>query len=151
MKIQFTQAENPDVHIILLMMQEFNSIDNYPFDKNKTEKNLFELINNKNLGRIWLIKSNNIIIGYVVLAFGFSFEYGGRDAFIDELFIKADFRNKGIGQKTMSFLEEKARELNINTLHLEVETHNNNASKLYVKNGFKNNDRKLLSKKISSF
>jgi len=60
----------------------------------------------------------------VVLAFGFSFEYKGRDAFIDELFLKEAYRKKGIGGQTMRFVEQQAKELGVHAIHLEVEKSN---------------------------
>lgn len=148
MEINFIQAESNHIPLILSMMEEFYSIDNYSFNKINTEKNLREFINNENLGRLWLLNFNNEIVGYIILTFGYSFEYNGRDAFIDELFIKQEFRNKGIGSKTMEFIEQKGKELNINAIHLEVEMLNENAEKLYKNHGFWSNNRKLLNKKI---
>lgn len=56
---------------ILKMMEQFNSIDNYPFDKTLVKANLFKFLADQNLGRAWVIKSDNLIIGYIILAFGF--------------------------------------------------------------------------------
>jgi len=36
------------------------------------------------MGRVWLIQYQGQVIGYVILTLGYSLEYGGRDAFIDE-------------------------------------------------------------------
>jgi GNAT superfamily N-acetyltransferase len=38
-------------------------------------------------------------LGYIVLAFGFSFETGGRNAFIDELYVAPEHRGKGIARR----------------------------------------------------
>jgi ribosomal protein S18 acetylase RimI-like enzyme len=149
MKVIFTQALEEKIPEILLMMEEFSSIDNYSFDKEIRQQNLIEFIHNPNLGRLWTINVNQNTIGYIVLTFGFSFEYKGRDSFIDEFFIKEEFRNKGIGLKTMEFLFLKAVELNIKAIHLEVENHNTNANRLYIKQEFKENNRTLLTKIIN--
>ena len=91
MKLNFIVATEKDIPEILTMMEQFNSIDNYPFDKSKTNNNISDFLADTNLGRIWLVQNENIIIGYLILAFGYSFEHGGRDAFIDELFLKIRF------------------------------------------------------------
>lgn len=44
------------------------------------------LLGDNELGIIWLIDVNNIPVGYVVLCFGYSVEFAGGDAFVDELF-----------------------------------------------------------------
>jgi GNAT superfamily N-acetyltransferase len=82
----------------------------------------------------------------VVLTFGFSFEYGGRDAFIDELYLEAAHRGKGIGGLTIDFVSEQAKVLGVKALHLEVERHNDWGNRLYRKKGFGGNERHLLTK-----
>lgn len=148
MKIDFKIATEKDVPEILKMMEQFNSIDNYSFDRRQTKENLLLFLTNQNLGRAWVITSNNLIISYIVLAFGFSFEYGGRDAFIDELFLKTEFRQKGVGKLAMDFIQDEAAGLGVKAVHLEVEQHNEGGRKLYRQKGFENKGRVLLSKKI---
>lgn len=148
MKIDFMIANAENVPEILTMMEQFNSIDNYPFEREKTEKNLLEFLADPSLGRTWVIKMDNLVIGYIVLAYGFSFEHGGRDAFIDELFLKMEFRKKGIGSLTMDFIKNEASKLGVKVIHLEVEEHNNVGVKLYKEKGFKGNGRNLLSFKL---
>lgn len=148
LNITFIEAQTQDIPILLYMMETFYTIDDYPFDKEKTEANASTLIAHPNLGRIWIIKNNQAFAGYVVLAFGFSFEYGGRDAFIDELYLEPDYRGQGIGQHVIDFLLEAAASLGVQTLHLEVEQHNERGQRLYTRNGFRHNNRILMSKKI---
>lgn len=89
-------------------------------------------------------------VGYIVLAFGFSFEYQGHDGFIDECFIKDGYRKKGIGGKAMEIVEAEAATLGIRALHLEVERDNEKGNRLYVKQGYRNNNRLLLTKRLKS-
>lgn len=149
MHLNFRTAVSEDINEVLRMIDEFNAIDQYAFDKEQGFKNLAHLLGHPDLGKIWVLILKEKIIGYVVLAFGFSFEYGGRDAFIDELFIKAPYRNKGFGEKTIDFLTDQAKLLGVNAIHLEVETHNEGGNKLYTKKGFEGNNRKLLTKRIT--
>ncbi len=148
--INFTIATTSDSEDILDMMDAFNAIDGYPFDRTTRSENLHEFLQNDQLGRLWMIRHQDQVIGYVVIAFGFSFEYGGRDAFIDELFISDDFRNKGIGKKTMDHIAAQAPKLGVNAIHLEVEGHNTNASRLYLSKGYQGNHRMLLTKVTAS-
>lgn len=130
------------------MMSTFNQIDGYDFDITIGEENLIEFTSNQALGRLYMISNEQEIIGYIVLTFGFSFEYKGRDAFIDEFYIKESYRNQGIGKLTMDFVESEARKFNVKALHLEVEPHNLNANKLYLKKGYQSNNRVLMTKTI---
>ena len=133
---------------VLKMMASFYRIDGYDFDLESTQKNLNEFSSNENLGRLYLIRKDGQNIGYIVLTFGYSFEYNGRDAFIDELYIEEGYRGQGIGDMTMDFIASESKKLGINAVHLEVEKHNQNARTLYSKKGYSFNDRILLTKKL---
>lgn len=148
MEIAFKIYSNTDKADVLDMMLVFNAIDGYSFDRAMGEKNLLEFTSDQSLGRLYLITQEQHCIGYIILTFGFSFEYQGRDAFIDEFYIKQDYRGKGIGKITMDFIESESKKLEVKALHLEVEPHNENANRLYMNKGYRSNNRKLLTKKI---
>lgn len=150
MEIKFIEIKEKDSQAILDMMADFNAIDNYPFDRQKCLENLDILILNKHLGRIWMIQAEDALAGYIVLTFGFSFEYKGRMAMIDEFYIIENYRNLGIGRKTMEFMQEKAAELGVRTILLEVENHNEKAKRLYFKQGYSGKDRSLLTKSLKN-
>ena len=150
MNIEFKIYTKKDESEVIEMMTSFNKIDGYDFDSEIGKRNLLEFTSNEVLGRLYLIKFDWHNIGYIILTFGFSFEYKGRDAFIDEFYIKQDYRNKGIGKMTMDFIESESKKLDIKAVHLEVEPHNTNANKLYMSKGFESNGRALLTKKLKT-
>ena len=145
----FKPLEISDISIITQMMQDFYAIDNYPMDV-EVAKTLFqEFISNEHLGKSWLIYSENEIVGYIILTFIFSFEYGGKIAFLDELFIKETARGKGFGKEAIQFIQREAPKLSLKLLYLEVEPHNENAQKLYLAHDFELHNRKLMKYKVT--
>lgn len=146
MEISFQHPDESSIDGVVELMRQFYSHFNYPFDEVLTRKNLILLISNKNLGRISTIWFDGKMIGYVVLAFGFSFEYKGIDAFVDELFLIDGYRSKGIGGVVMVYVEQLANECGIKVVHLEVEKDNAIGERLYLKKGFIDKNRKLLTK-----
>ena len=145
----FKPLEIADIEVITQMMQDFYAIDNYPMDV-EVAKTLFqEFISNEHLGKSWLIYSENEIVGYIILTFIFSFEYGGKIAFVDELFIKETARGKGIGKEAIQFIQREVPKLSLNLLYLEVEPHNENAQKLYLAHDFELHNRKLMKYKVT--
>ena len=145
----FKPLEIADIEIITLMMQEFYAIDNYPMDV-EVAKTLFqEFITHEHLGKSWLIYSENEIVGYIILTFIFSFEYGGKIAFVDELFIKETARGKGIGKEAIQFIQREVPKLSLKLLYLEIEPHNENAQKLYLAHDFELHNRKLMKYKVT--
>jgi diamine N-acetyltransferase len=149
MKINFRVATISDVEMLLRFMREFNQIDDYGFAESTARPALEKFINDASLGYLWLIEGEDKAIGYVAVTFGYSFEFHGRDAFVDELFLEANYRGQGIGNQTMQFIEERCREFGVKALHLEVERTNSAALALYRKFGFKDHDRYLLTRWIS--
>ena len=144
----FKPLEIIDISTITQMMQDFYAIDNYPIDV-EVAKNLFqEFISNEHLGKSWLIYSENEIVGYIILTYIFSFEYGGKIAFLDELFIKETARGKGIGKEAIQFIQREVPKLSLKLLYLEVEPHNENAQKLYLAHDFVIHNRKLMKYKV---
>lgn len=137
-----------DIDSITKMMQDFYGIDNYPFDIEVSKKLFQEFISNENLGKCWLIYSDNKIVGYVIITFIFSFEYQGRVAILDELYIVKEYRRTGIGNLTIQFIKEQTLLLNVKVIYLEVENHNEKAQKLYLANGFELHNRKTLKLKL---
>jgi len=81
-------------------------------------------------------RSDGETAGYAVIAFGFSLEFGGRDAFLDELFIVEACRGQGIGSAALSAVCAWARHEGLCALHLEVERDNKAAKALYTRTGF---------------
>lgn len=147
--ISFKPLEIADIEVITQMMQNFYAIDNYPMDV-EVAKNLFqEFITNEHLGKSWLIYSENEIVGYIILTFIFSFEYGGKIAFVDELFIKETARGKGFGKEAIQFIQQEVPKLKLKLLYLEVEPHNENAQKLYLAHDFELHNRKLMKYKVT--
>ena len=145
----FKPLEIIDISTITQMMQDFYAIDNYPIDV-EVAKNLFqEFISNEHLGKSWLIYTENEIVGYIILTFIFSFEYGGKIAFVDELFIKETARGKGIGKEAIQFIQKEVPKLSLKLLYLEVEPHNENAQKLYLAHDFEFHNRKLMKYKVT--
>ncbi len=125
-------------------MEEFYHIDNYPFDSKISEELFKQFLADENLGKAWLILHKNEIVGYVILTYVFSFEYQGKIAFLDELYIRENARGKGIGKETISFIQQEAAKLSLKMIYLEVETHNDAAQKLYIANDFAIHKRKIM-------
>ncbi|WP_310555595.1 GNAT family N-acetyltransferase [Flavobacterium sp.] len=144
----FKPLQITEIEIITTMMQDFYAIDNYPIDIQVSKKLFEEFIPNENLGKAYLIYNDSEIIGYAILTFVFSFEYKGKIAFLDELYIKEAFRGKGIGKQTMDFIKTESHKLSLKLLLLEVENHNQNAQKLYLANDFEVHNRKLMKYKL---
>lgn len=140
----FKPFEPADAPAVIAMMQDFYAIDGYPMDADVSKGLFFEFTEKPDLGKGWLILHDGQPVGYVILTFVFSFEYAGRIAFLDELFVSAEMRGRGIAKQALDFIGQEAQNLSIKIIYLEIEPHNQGAKKLYLSKGFKEHKRGLL-------
>lgn len=146
---QFRLAVETDAGTLLRFMREYYAFDGHGFDEPKAHVALLALLRDENLGRAWLILDGGGPVGYVVLCYGYSLEWLGRDAFVDEFYLLEEYRRRGWGRRTMEFVEEAARSAGIRTLHLEVVRKNTAALDVYRKLGFLEHESTFLSKWIA--
>lgn len=100
------------------------------------------------LGRAWLIREAGRTVGYTVLCLGFGIEYGGADAFIDDLYLVPEARGRGLGAEVMDELAKIARGLGLKALFLVVAPENRRAQRLYRRQGFESTDWQLMAKRL---
>ena len=81
----------------------------------------------------YIFENSNNIQGYAMVAKSFSTEFGKPCIWLEDLYIKDEYRGLGIGKKFMEFITEKYRNA---IIRLEVEKENGIAVKLYEKFGF---------------
>jgi len=134
---------------ILGLMREYYFADGYPFDETASRAALEELIGNPDFGELWVATEGDQAVAYVAVAFGFSLEYWGRDAFIDELVVASSHQGQGLGTKALAVAEAVCRTAGVRALHLEVERGKDHARRLYEKFGFVEHSRYLLTKLLS--
>lgn len=149
MEIVFRVVTRVDLDALLPLVQAYYEFDHIPFDEQVARRALENFVEDSTFGRIWLISVGDELVGYLVLTLGYSIEYGGRDAFIDEVYVRESHRGHGIGRQAIAFAETQCRALGVYALHLEVERDNTNAHALYRKVGFVDHDRYLMTKRIS--
>ena len=109
------------------------------------------LLVNDILGRIWFIRAQQEIIGYIAITFGYSIELRGRDAYVDEFFISQPSRGLGLGSKVIAHIRSELAKYRVTILHLEVAKTNERAQRFYSSLGFRARDRyELMSVNIGA-
>lgn len=133
------------------MMADFNAIEGIPFSRVKFGRVLKQLLADPSLGLVPLFLVKREIVGYAVVTYNFDLEWGGRDAFITEFYIKPEHRGLGYGAKAMALLEKLARRNKVKALHLGVRRENVAAARLYEKAGFTDWTRRVMMKVLKGF
>jgi diamine N-acetyltransferase len=147
---QFRRAGELDAETLLEFMRAYYAFDGHGFDEAKARVALIALLRDANLGGVWLILDGSEPAGYIVLCYGYSLEWLGRDAFVDEFYLREEYRGRGWGRRAMEFVEEEAQSAGIRALHLEVVEGNEGAGELYRKIGFREHKSTFLSKWIAT-
>jgi ribosomal protein S18 acetylase RimI-like enzyme len=149
MEPSFRTAGPSDTDALVEMMRDFNAHERIAFDEGEVRAALAQLFADDSLGLACLVLLGEKTAGYVVMAFGFSVEFRGRDAFIDELFVKDEHRGRGLAASALRFAEGVCHGRGVRALHLEVERENTRAQSVYRRAGFADHDRYLLTKWLS--
>lgn len=136
MNVHYRSAQPETIEKLLTLIEELYALDGHRFDPCKARSAIAGLMENPLYGRAWMIEVDGTLAGYVVVTFGYSIEYHGRDAILDEIYLREPFRGQGIGTQTITFVENECRQLGIHALHLEVMTDNPKARALYRRLGY---------------
>jgi len=141
----FRLAEIADLDCLLVSMRDFYAFERLPFDEIRQRRLVSQLIGDRNLGRLIVFEAAGELLGYMVLGFGFSLEFHGRDCLLDEFYVRPRDRSKGIGKAAVDFAIQICRDLRIKAIHLEADHFNVRGHKFYKRVGFKDHDRHLMT------
>jgi len=145
MTAKFRFAAIADVHRLLPLMRDFYAFEHLPYEEARQAKLVSELIQNGNLGRLILFEDDASLVGYMVLGFGFSLEFHGRDCLLDEFYVVPEHRSNGIGRAAVDFAVGECRKLEIKAVHLEADHVNVRGHEFYKRLGFKDHERHLMT------
>jgi GNAT superfamily N-acetyltransferase len=139
------QAGAEDLAAVLELMQEFYAESGYPLNIDRARAGFLPLLTSEPLGQVWLAEVEGRPVGHLVLTFCYSMEYGGRSAFVDDLFVRPARRNRGVGRALLAQARAVCEKLGIRAMHLEVSRTNGPAQAVYRAMGFDRTDRELLT------
>lgn len=81
----------------------------------------------------YIFDEGGVSVGYAMTAHSFSTEFGKPCVWIEDIYIKEEYRHLGFGRAFFEFIESLHPD---KVLRLEVEHENENALRLYKKRGF---------------
>ena len=153
MNVELLPATIDDMSLLRDWMRQLRTVDPMEAEQivpfNIAEQSMRRLIEDASAGQVWIVRAGERPAGYVVLVFSFSVEFGGRTAFVDELFIAEEFRGKGAGNAPWSSSRTRQGRCARNLL-LEVSSTNHIAQRLYERCGFTRRKYNLLTKWIGT-
>lgn len=143
-------ATPDDIELVLGMMGPFNAFERIPWTRANGEAPLRTLLGDVSLGIVGLAEGEAGPLGYFVVTWNYDLEWNGRDAFLTELFLVPEARDRGLGRTLLAEAERLAIAHGAHALHLMVRPENERAHALYVKAGYVSPKRVFLTKVFSS-
>ena len=136
--LTFRDILSEDRDLVLPMVIDFYHSDavDHPVDAAILERSFRDAADPAEpLLRGLLIQWDGQPAGYMYLTQCYSAEVGGRCVFIEEIFLKEEFRRRGLGEQIMAWLEREYP--SARRFRLEVTQANRGAVRLYQKAGYK--------------
>jgi len=121
------------LHRLLLQQFEEHDIHVCPDDLKKAIAAVFD---NENLGFFLVAKKEDKVIGMAYVSFNWTLEHCGRSAWLEELYVIPEYRNRGVGQNLLSSVIQQARACGCVAIDLEVDQSHFQAENLYRRAGF---------------
>jgi ribosomal protein S18 acetylase RimI-like enzyme len=147
-ELDFKAATLDDVDTLLPLMRLYYEFDYLAFEEERAQRALAGLLENDSLGKAWLIRWQEAAAGYVVLTYDYGLDSGGREAVIDEFYLRSDYRRQGIGREAIRFLEQFCSAEGMTALWLGVRHDNTAARAFYSEMGFEDTGLRMMAKAI---
>jgi len=107
------------------------------------------LLDDPGLGSCWLVERDGAVVGYALVTYGYDLEFGGRDAWLTELWIDEAARGGGVGAQALALLEVELGARGVGALHLQVRPENP-ALRLYQRAGYVASPRIVMTRTIAA-
>jgi ribosomal protein S18 acetylase RimI-like enzyme len=136
MSVSITLAGPENLASLCVLCKAFHAEMGIELSDEERRTALTPLLEGTPYGAAYLMGPPRAPIGYIVVTFGWSVEFGGLDAIIDELYVRPGVRGKGIAKETLIALPRALTQGGLRAVHLEVDREDTRAITLYRRAGF---------------
>jgi GNAT superfamily N-acetyltransferase len=145
--IEVRRATPGDLGDLLGLGAEYATADGHRFDIEVAQRGFGPLLDDDVLGVILVAETNDEIVGYAAVTWGWSIEVGGLDVVLDELYVRR--RRQGIGSLLLRAVEAACRGRDVRRIFMETERPNDGARRLYARHGWSEDDSIWMSKELT--
>ena len=133
--LEATHADVPSLCALLEIL--FSQEAEFSPSVEKQKNGLELILNNEHIGKIFVLKHDERVIGMVSLLFSVSTALGAKVAWLEDMVVHPDFRGQTCGSKLLSYAIEAAKKLTCKRITLLTDTDNKGAHRFYERLGFK--------------
>jgi len=145
------RATVEDLPQLLVLVAEYCEADEHVYDAERARAALLPLLADDTHGQVWVIEVEGeragAIGGYIVTAWSWSLESGGRECLVDELYVRE--RRRGHGRALVVEALDAARTHGCRVAYLETEAQNEGARAFYRALGFEPEPSIWLSRSLT--
>jgi len=105
---------------VLGLMHRYHEEAKLPYDDAHRADVATPLLDGSPLGAVWIIGPNRAPLGYVIISFGWSMAHGGMVGWLEEVYIRASVRNRGIGTEVMHAVVVNLRQAGLKAMHVQL-------------------------------
>lgn len=132
------EIREDDYQSYMDMTKEFYESDatEHPVPESYRETVWNELMRSGEYVSAYILELDGKAVGYGLMNYTFSQEAGGKVAWIEEVYVRPEYRGRGLGREFFAYVDAVIAPA-VMRLRLEVEPDNVRAKKLYRKMGYK--------------
>jgi GNAT superfamily N-acetyltransferase len=116
--------------------------------RGKIEATVGEVIRKPSLGFVMLARAEGAVVGVAYVSHQWTLEYGGLTAWLEELYVIPEWRNRGVGRRLLRCVIDHASRIGCAAVDLEVEREHRRSEHLYERMGFRRYDRARWAKRL---
>ena len=135
--MQARRVTKEDKTIFCTMVSDFytsNAVD-HTINPENIQQTFLQAAEHNPTFEALLLEARGQVVGYALLPLYWSNEFGGNVLFLDELYIKPEYRGNGYGKQFFTMLEQEYSD-RYKCIRLEVTPVNEGAIRLYRRLGF---------------
>ncbi len=134
---EFKKMRTEDTQAVLEMMRTFYDSPAVSHDvpEETLRRNVEVCVSDNPLLEGLVFWEEGHVAGYAMLVNSFATEFGGACIWLEDIYVKQEYRGRGIGTQFLAYAKEQFREKAM-LLKLEVERSNTAAVSVYKKCGF---------------
>lgn len=144
MTTQLHLAGPEDLAVLETLVAAFHAEMGYETDAAHRRRGLMPVLDGSPHGAVYLAGPRRAPVGYAVVTWAWSVEFGGLDSYLDEFFVRPGVRGRGIGTEIMAGLSKTLARAGVTGMSLEVDREDARVQALYRRMGFEPRDRYML-------
>ncbi len=141
LQFEILLAQESDIEgMARLLAVLFGQESEFSGDLQLQKAGLHKIIENNDIGQLFVVKHHGKIVGMVSLLYSISTALGGKVAILEDMIIDSDFRGKGVGSLLIKYAIEYAKLNGCLRATLLTDGDNYTAHKFYSNHGFKKSE-----------